>query len=610
MDDKSLINLNANTTGQVDSDSDEKGQIIRYTYKIKYIRLPPDATEEEQALILSSPTNIGPGPKSETGVSILETFSDETYTYYKYSNGQISRYKWIDSRGSYDARLSEEEYKDAKLSAFNFGSATYRDIRKAHNTQLLSLNRPKGVNIGDVIVVEVSNNLGLPIYNYSQPKYFHVGQITEERAIKLTQQAFKNDPPKISYPSSNIYTIDEQTEDIVINEDFQNQQYPPEGSEVIITGDEPLPYTFNSIIVDSKTKSPISQATITDPNGVKVQTNSKGEFQINGEYIPGNDFKLTIYKPGKNPSYQTLEKSIVALTGEIRNDFNYIELSPRNSTSSTILKTKSTSEATISRIEGEVENKNYISSVVKKVSDDISNRVTPYIINELLYKPFGIEDPIGIIESAELTITKFEYEEAKKQISEEEIQAEADRRRESAQNYYQQQGIGSSIADEDIFEIEDRSNYDEGIINNQREGWNIVNANEGLKFIPEEDRDKYEVVGNEVIAKDGSGRLTVLEYDPNEKGEYKRIDGKITWVPEIPITSSIPTGSIPIIPTPPTGSIDNKFKPRKFKIQKAPSKSRYNAQKAYKRKGRGNQGYVFRSGKSKRSTFSRRGKNS
>lgn len=180
MNDKSTINLNANTTGQVDPDSDEKGQVIEYTYKIKYIRLPPDATEKDQAFILSQPTNIGDF-KSATGVTVLQTFSDNRYTYYKYSNGQFGRYSWSTTgAGGFKSggiEINEKQYQDAKLAAYYNATIIDKDIRNLYGgRKLLSLQRPEGVRMGDVMVVEVGNNIGLPTYNYSQPEYFHVGQ--------------------------------------------------------------------------------------------------------------------------------------------------------------------------------------------------------------------------------------------------------------------------------------------------------------------------------------------------------------------------------------------------------------------------------------------------
>ena len=103
---------------------------------------------------------------------------------------------------------------------------------------------------------------------------------------------------------------------------------------------------------------------------------------------------------------------LIPFTGGIRNDINYIEMSSDVAPSGTVLKSKTTSGGTINRIEGEAgDSKNLISSTVQKITDDLTNRTTPYIINELLYKPFGITDPVEMIKSAEITVTRNEYKE-------------------------------------------------------------------------------------------------------------------------------------------------------------------------------------------------------
>ena len=96
MNNKTSIDLNANVSGEMnpnDPDYNEKGQIVKYTYEIKYIRIPnyfttitnntnryardPNPTElKEQALALASPTNIDPPSEKIEMVTSTENIND------------------------------------------------------------------------------------------------------------------------------------------------------------------------------------------------------------------------------------------------------------------------------------------------------------------------------------------------------------------------------------------------------------------------------------------------------------------------------------------------------------------------------------------------------
>ena len=252
--------------------------------------------------------------KTVTRITVEQQFSDETYTYYRYSNGDHRKYRYTDSsydRSQFVNDISKEQYRAAKIKAFQTNAAQYSDIAELTDSRLLSRDRPAGVEIGDVMVVVVNNNIGLPTYNYSQVNNFRVGKITEEQAIRFAIQAFENDPPKIEYPSADIYSIDEDTGDVIIEEDYDDQHYPPTNSEVILVDDNvPIPYTFSSIIVDKNTKKPIEGVIITDPNGKKPKPLQVGILLLRGNIFPGEEFVLSISKPGTNPGYKDVSLPI------------------------------------------------------------------------------------------------------------------------------------------------------------------------------------------------------------------------------------------------------------------------------------------------------------
>ena len=142
------------------------------------------------------------------------------------------------------------------------------------------------------MVVIVGNNAGLPVYTFSNT-LFTVGN--EEQAINLAKQSFEIDPPYMTIPAADIYSIDENTGDIIVDQDWYEQQYPPEGSEIEFVGElEPVPYTFSSIVVDGITNKLIPFARVEDLNGEFTYTDNKGKFTLQGEYIPGETQQITV----------------------------------------------------------------------------------------------------------------------------------------------------------------------------------------------------------------------------------------------------------------------------------------------------------------------------
>lgn len=255
------------------------------------------------------------------------------------------------------------------------------------------------------MVVVVGNNAGLPTYTLTGGELTgKVGSLypgKEEQALRLAEQMFKQNPPKMTIPGADIYTIDEETGEILVDEDWYGQQYPPEGALVSFVSDlEPLPYSFSSRVVDEVTNEPLMATLVEDLDGRRVYTDAQGYFTIKGSFIPGEIQQLTITGPSGKKDYKIATVPITTQEGNLRDDINYITLSSSSADlSAAKLKAKSTPESEIQRLQEE-KNKSLIGSIIKKAIDEIQNRLNPFIIEKLLQKPFGITDPIELIKKA------------------------------------------------------------------------------------------------------------------------------------------------------------------------------------------------------------------
>ena len=257
-----------------------------------------------------------------------------------------------------------------------------------------------GVTQNPNITVIVGNNLGFPVYErtfvFDPSKGYD-----EQGVLKLVKQEFNQNPPTMEAPNSLIWDVDPETGDIIIDQDWEGQSYPQEGDNIeFISDQEPIDYTFSSVIVSKETQTPLSSVQITDPNGKKVFSNSKGYFKIMGQFSPGEDFQLTIKKYGTRPSYGVLSIPITTQKGSLRNDIPFIELSPASKNiNSEILKSQATSEEEKLRLSKE-DIGNFVKQISEKAEDEIKRRLIPFIIKKLLCEPFGICDPISMLNKA------------------------------------------------------------------------------------------------------------------------------------------------------------------------------------------------------------------
>tara|TARA_R110000796_G_scaffold52545_1_gene123811 strand:+ start:1363 stop:3069 length:1707 start_codon:yes stop_codon:yes gene_type:complete len=371
------INGPRNVSGEVKFVDDPTTQptgenvIIKYNYKIQYINIAVGSNvsfdkkpEEVQQKQIENLLNLG--------IDIVNKRREVTTNVKRVQReNNITNNKVNESKKIY-MFLSDEE------------------IEKYLNPLSENTNQ-SGVGM----VVIVGNNAGLPIYTFSNT-LFTVGN--EEQSLNLAKQTFELDPPYMTIPASDIYTTNPETGEIQVDQDWYEQQYPPEGSEVEFIGElEPIPYTFSSIVVDLVTNDLLKYAKIEDLNGSFTTADFNGNFTLEGEYIPGEIQQITVSHPD---NYNINTVSITTQAGSLRNDINFIPLTPTIiNTDSSILKTKSTPDSTKNRLNQE-DFKNFIGTIIKKAMDEIQNRLYPFIINKLLTEPFGIGDPIQLIKQA------------------------------------------------------------------------------------------------------------------------------------------------------------------------------------------------------------------
>jgi hypothetical protein len=174
---------------------------------------------------------------------------------------------------------------------------------------------------------------------------------------------------------------------------YKKQNYPRGGTLKELYSQDPITYTFSSIVVDKSTQERLSKVKIKDLDKQKVTTNPNGEFAITGSYTPGQVQNLIF----NLKDYKTKTLKITTLNGSIRSDVNVIELTPNAvDVSTSILKAQATTEEEKKELTDE-EKKEFVKAISLKIIDEIKVRLLPFIIKKLLCEPYGVCDPIGLI---------------------------------------------------------------------------------------------------------------------------------------------------------------------------------------------------------------------
>ena len=177
---------------------------------------------------------------------------------------------------------------------------------------------------------------------------------------------------------------------------YKNQRYPKLGTPLSLYNQDPIEYTFNSIIVDKTTQEPLSGVKIKDLDGIKTTSNNDGSFEIKGTFSPGKVQKL-IFNQKK---YSALILVITTLNGSIRSDINIVDLVPDSAdVEGSIARAQGSSKEEREKMTKE-EKKDFIKNIAQNVISELKERALPFAIKKLLCEPYGICDPIGLIDQA------------------------------------------------------------------------------------------------------------------------------------------------------------------------------------------------------------------
>lgn len=177
---------------------------------------------------------------------------------------------------------------------------------------------------------------------------------------------------------------------------YKNQRYPKLGTPLSLYNQDPIEYTFNSIIIDKTTQEPLSGVKIKDLDGIKTTSNNDGSFEIKGTFSPGKVQKL-IFNQKK---YASLILVITTLNGSIRSDINIVDLVPDSAdVEGSIARAQGSTKEEREKMTKE-EKKDFIKSIAQNVINELKERALPFAIKKLLCEPYGICDPIGLIDQA------------------------------------------------------------------------------------------------------------------------------------------------------------------------------------------------------------------
>lgn len=202
---------------------------------------------------------------------------------------------------------------------------------------------------------------------------------------------------------------------------YSNKKYPKGGE--LKENLSPEPVQFKSQVVDQETGLGIpgvevkNQPFIADLKGQKVTTDPKGFFSIPTKGGLGTTQSLILSV--KKYSSKTLP--ISTLNGSIRSDISVIELVPdAKGLKSSILKSQgNTDEQNQEIINFGKAKEEFVPVTVKKLQSEIKQRLLPYVIKKLLCEPYGICDPIGLIEKAKEVKEKGEAANEKRKAKKE-----------------------------------------------------------------------------------------------------------------------------------------------------------------------------------------------
>lgn len=276
----------------------------------------------------------------------------------------------------------------------------------------------------------VLNNVGLP---------------TTTIKVQVGKQGTLESPPPLPEPFVDIPLYESQSKNIleeqfygpsisrakIPGKSYRNKKYPKGGELKSLINPDPI--QFKAQVVDELTNEGISGVEITnspfiaDLKGQKVTSDPKGFFSIPTKGGLGKIQKLKF----NVKKYGIKEEVITTQNGSIRSDINVITLvSNKKNLRSSTLKAQGTSEEEKKKISDE-DKKEFIEVTKNTIIDEVKVRLLPFIIKKLLCIPYGVCDPIGLIEQAKLL--KEQAKEANEKRKEKKAEKEAKKTAEEAE---------------------------------------------------------------------------------------------------------------------------------------------------------------------------------
>ncbi len=264
----------------------------------------------------------------------------------------------------------------------------------------------------------VTNNIELPNYKFRFPaagnpstfasSFTKAARYAKVNDIQINAFTSDYDPDIIGNEPQELkdliweWIVDKIIKDFtdapprIQEESYNNEFYPKMGTQKNLYNQDPIPYTFKSTVVDKTSQEVLSGVKIKDLDGVKTKSEPDGKFEITSTFSPGKVQKL-IFNLKK---YEENFIIITTLNGSIRSDINIVELNPNvGNSDSSVLKAQGTSKEERKRMSKE-ERADFAKKTAEEAIQEIKKRAIPYVIKKLLCEPYGVCDPIGLIEKA------------------------------------------------------------------------------------------------------------------------------------------------------------------------------------------------------------------
>ena len=271
-------------------------------------------------------------------------------------------------------------------------------------------------------IYQVSNNIELPDYKAAQSPYYaststeNIGSeaIAKARELGIFNELgglndvniIGNEPQELKdkifeYQMNQILKgFDKGKPPIRIpGKSYQGQKYPYQNIPLDEYFQDPIEYSFGKgvVIRDNVTLGPLKGVQIKDLDGVKVKSNTEGTFAITGSAGgKGRPQELILNKKGYSPT----TKIITNNKGATKSSINILYMTPNEKDiQSSVLKSQGTSQEEADKITTE-ETIDAAKEIAEKGIEEVKIRLVPFIIKKLLCQPYGVCDPIGLIEKA------------------------------------------------------------------------------------------------------------------------------------------------------------------------------------------------------------------